>query len=272
MGLWEILGHPVTFIVSVSVVGFNVVRVVLVLQDIDWEKLTSQWQKIAIGIEPIVWILLFSVILGIMWVVFISDFPFRWLFLLGLVPGLGVSAYLGFKRSKERPAKQTWMHWVGLTYMTLVIGLFLIEPLTALEDNIRNSCLSRSPANLSGAVAAGDVRCVAHWLQEGPFEVGDEDLPPLLVAAESKNAHVLGLLLASGEFDPNLAAKDGDLPLHVAIRSQRPDIVCQLLRYGGNMNIPNARFETPLDIAEKGNYAELMTLLKSSSCLPVTTQ
>ena len=92
-----------------------------------------------------------------------------------------------------------------------------------------------------------------------PNAVNDEGISPLHIASYPGFA---ALLLKQGA-RVNLAAKNGDTPLH-SHASERGSaaVVRVILKGGGDRRRRNARGETPFDIAKSREDAGLMALLK----------
>ena len=71
----------------------------------------------------------------------------------------------------------------------------------------------------------------------------------------------------------NIDAKDkeGITPLNLAVSSKREKIVRILLQKGADKSIENPRHETPLQVAMKKNYYDLILLLKDKDYNPLCT-
>ncbi len=83
------------------------------------------------------------------------------------------------------------------------------------------------------------------------------------VAAKSKHEKILKMLLAL-KANPNIANKDGDTPLHFAVRHGRHNNAEQLIKVGANLNVGNKRGETPIFECAKTGDIGIMRLLYAS--------
>jgi ankyrin repeat protein len=86
---------------------------------------------------------------------------------------------------------------------------------------------------------------------------------PLLLAARHGLTYIVDLLLQRGDVDPNAKDKDGCTALHQACEGNHIETVRLLLRFKGidlSPRDPNSR-TTPLHIAAKGGYPEIMKVL-----------
>jgi len=79
---------------------------------------------------------------------------------------------------------------------------------------------------------------------------------PLHIAARWNNTAALSQLLDHEHCNPNAQNKEGDTPLHIAVRNrymQHEEIVTELLSCGKcNPDIQNREGDTPLHIAVRG--------------------
>ena len=61
----------------------------------------------------------------------------------------------------------------------------------------------------------------------------------------------------------NIVDKKGQTPLHLAVLTNRPEIVHLLLQHGANSFVQDKENKTPLMRAERGNYHECIQALQS---------
>ena len=111
-------------------------------------------------------------------------------------------------------------------------------------------------------IAGEDRPEVQRYLLESgadPNAVNDEGVSPLHIASYPAFA----ALLLKHRARVNLAAKNGDTPLHtIASERERADVVQVILKGGGDRRLRNSRGQTAFDIAKSRGDAELMGLLK----------
>jgi len=70
--------------------------------------------------------------------------------------------------------------------------------------------------------------------------------------------------------DVNVADKQGDTPLHIAVKLKKLDFIKELIAAGANLNAKNKKLETPLHLAINKNYiAAIKDLIESGADLNV---
>jgi len=90
-------------------------------------------------------------------------------------------------------------------------------------------------------------------------------------AVKFKEYKVIVFLLENG-VSPNIPnTKNGDTPLHIAVRAQCDRIVVHLLMVGADATAPNNAGETPGDIAKEMNFEDIIELLEDD-VTPVSPQ
>lgn len=96
--------------------------------------------------------------------------------------------------------------------------------------------------------------CMIHMLLYGR-EIADKDM------------ELAGFLLSKGA-DADEAPVSGELegytPLIFAARENNEEIVKLLIKHGANVNTKNINGDTPLSLAEKGGYTQIMEILKAN--------
>ena len=229
----------------------------------------GMWQEVKLTTGSLLWIMFMSVLGYALWAVHVLIFSHKWVVTVILLPGILATAVLGVKPVVQI-GQPRWLSMAvvvtGLLYFLGAVTFFLVVSLDQAGSEIKNSCELQSDGTLAVAVATGDARCVDYWLQQSPSATDGGVQPLLYVAAGGSDAHVLGLLLASGQFDSNMPTSDGDTPLHAAVRNSRHDMVCRLLAHGANRNFPNSEKVTPLDLAADLKKQDLMALLAGDNC------
>jgi ankyrin repeat protein len=87
----------------------------------------------------------------------------------------------------------------------------------------------------------------------------------------TRRYHATPLLLEAG-FDPNVADRDGETPLHLAVRANSMDITNALLTAGARVEARNFEAETPLDVAvalpDEKHRGDLIKRLLSAGARP----
>ncbi len=89
------------------------------------------------------------------------------------------------------------------------------------------------------------------------------------IACEKRNGKMVQLLMSGGNVDPNLASKNGEIPLAIACKNNMPKVVDALL--ANTRTQANKRFNglTPLHIAcEQDHIWVVENLLKSENVDP----
>lgn len=104
---------------------------------------------------------------------------------------------------------------------------------------------------LQNAANDGRLHAAAILIESGAdvnFRGGSLDLSALHYAAYRNNSGMTELLLDSGA-DPNIAAKDGERPLHTAAFAGDLQIIRALLEAGADVAAKNGRGHTAMDVA-----------------------
>jgi ankyrin repeat protein len=89
-----------------------------------------------------------------------------------------------------------------------------------------------------------------------------EGATPLHDAALKGNREIVDLLLAKGADADAVDADNAATPLHYAASFGRTDVVHALLTHGANRQLKDAKGQTPLAIADKNGYQEIVALLR----------
>ena len=232
------------------------------------EQQTAIWKAIFIEIMGVVWIHV-ALLLAIWGIVLWNMHSQPVWPIIGLVLGILATLWLGLEGLFDLRSKLQVPGWLdNLLFSCLILGgaIVIISEVNVAVRKELLSCEFRFEGTLSGAVEAGDARCVDHWLQQDPPPAGVGNPPLLYVAAGGDNALVLASLLDSGRFDPNMPTAAGDTPLHIAVQNGRHDMVYRLLSHGASMNLPNRKNITPFELAAKGEDKSLGDLFKGNVC------
>ena len=88
----------------------------------------------------------------------------------------------------------------------------------------------------------------------------------LHLATYFNSKKIFNCLLTNNKIDPNLQNKDGFTPLHFAVMNQNKSMVLKLLIKGANIHIKNNKFLSPLDIANKNNYQNIIDTFNNNQC------
>jgi len=92
---------------------------------------------------------------------------------------------------------------------------------------------------------------------------------PLHLAIRNGNLDMFHVLIGTGS-DLNAVNKQGDTPLHIAVKLKKLDFIKELIAAGANLNAKNKKLETPLHLAINKNYiAAIKDLIESGADLNV---
>mmetsp|Transcript_32232 Transcript_32232/g.51336 ORF Transcript_32232/g.51336 Transcript_32232/m.51336 type:complete len:214 (-) Transcript_32232:2755-3396(-) len=87
---------------------------------------------------------------------------------------------------------------------------------------------------------------------------------PLHNAVRSNKLDVVEYFLSNAGYYPinlNVSTVDMNTPLHIAVQLNNKPITEMLLKYGAQYNVLNVRNETPLLIAKRNNFHQLVELI-----------
>jgi ankyrin repeat protein len=117
------------------------------------------------------------------------------------------------------------------------------------------------------AVQNGDAEELERVLRRGEAEVNlvENEMTALLWACQLGRADLAALLLGAGA-NPNLAAAEGETPLHIAAFEGSEPCVRLLLQNGADVNARTELGKTPLmNAAQAGSLSVLRTLLDAGA-------
>lgn len=97
--------------------------------------------------------------------------------------------------------------------------------------------------------------------------LNEEDHRMVAWAIRTARYHAVPLLLDAG-CDPNVADRDGEFPLHLAVRANSGESVEVLLRAGARVDTRNFEAETPLDVALALSRTQFVQRLLDSGAVP----
>lgn len=125
-----------------------------------------------------------------------------------------------------------------------------------------------SSSALSKALEVGNLTLLQNLLSSGldPNQTYD-DLGLLHTTIRYKDIQAAKILL---QYDADINMKDGDqwtsTPLHLVVRSEKPEFVELLLNHGANVNATDSRENTPLhDAASNGELSIVKLLLQAKT-------
>ena len=139
------------------------------------------------------------------------------------------------------------------------------EPLSAQEQCIKQILeqdVSYSARGFFNAIQDGNTALVKLFLESGMSpNTTYMKVPAIYMAIYSHQNEVVEILLQNG-VKPNGEFTTGETPLLVAIKKKDPVIVNTLIKYGADVNMPNASGKLyPLNYAIKKNNSAIVTSL-----------
>ena len=130
---------------------------------------------------------------------------------------------------------------------------------------------SVTPVDLAiGACISVDESALDAVLKNYPHLVqgfGNDDHQMLAWAIRVGRPNAVKLLLKTG-LDPNVADRDGQTPLHLAVSANSLDLVDELLRSGARLDTADFEDRTPVDLAVGRNPRFLLRLLQAGDVPP----